>query len=54
MLRKALHELGEKAHLNPETFGILNIGLQLQPVFQRFHLSDIVLGAAGQHIPENI
>jgi hypothetical protein len=23
MLWKALHELGEKAHLNPETFGIL-------------------------------
>jgi len=23
MLRKALHELGEKVHLNPETFGIL-------------------------------
>jgi len=22
MLRKALHELGEKSHLNPETFGI--------------------------------
>jgi len=23
MLRKALHELGEKTHLNPKTFGIL-------------------------------
>jgi hypothetical protein len=40
-----MHELGEKAHLNPETFGILNIRLQQQSVFQRIHLSNIVLGA---------
>jgi hypothetical protein len=32
----------------------LNIRLQQQSVFQMIHLSDIVLGAAGRHIPKNI
>jgi hypothetical protein len=52
MLHKALHELGEKAHLNPETFGILNIELQQQSDFQRMDQSNIGLGAARCHIPE--
>jgi hypothetical protein len=40
---------GKKLILNPKTLGSFE-GL----VFQRIHLSDIVLGVAGQHIPERI
>jgi len=50
MLRNAMHELGEKAHLKSQDLWKLNIQLQQQSVFQRIHLS--VLGAAGRHIPE--
>jgi hypothetical protein len=46
MLRKAMHELGEKAHLKSQDLWKLNIRLQ-QSVFQGIHLSDIVLGAVG-------
>jgi hypothetical protein len=39
-----MHELGEKAHLKSQDLWKLNIRLQQQSVFQRIHLSDIVLG----------
>jgi len=39
--------VGEKAHLKPETFENMNIWLQQLSVFQKIHLSDTVLGAAG-------
>jgi hypothetical protein len=32
----------------------LSIRLQQQSVFQKIHMSDVVLGAAGWHIPEKI
>jgi hypothetical protein len=47
-----MHELGEKAHLKSQDLWTLNIRLQQQSVFQRMHLSIIVLGAAGCRIPE--
>jgi hypothetical protein len=52
MLRKAMLELGKKAYLKSQDLWKLNIRLQKQSVFQRIHLSDIVLGVAGRHIPE--
>jgi hypothetical protein len=42
---------GEQTHLNPEIFENFE-HMTSKIIFQRIHLSDIVLGAAGQHIPE--
>jgi hypothetical protein len=52
MLQKALHEQRGRAHLKPETFGNMNKWLQQQFVYQKIHLSNTVLGAAGWHIPK--
>jgi hypothetical protein len=43
---------GEKAHHNPETFGNFEHMTSTKLIFQRMHLSNTMLGAAGCCIPE--
>jgi hypothetical protein len=43
---------GKQTHLNPKIFGNFE-HMTSKIIFQKIHLSDIVLGAARQHIPEN-
>jgi hypothetical protein len=48
--------LGPRYYLRPTCLGanyFSNIQLQQQSIFQRIHLSNIVLGAVGYHIPES-
>jgi len=53
MLQKAMHELGEKAHLKPwdlQKFWTYDLKIN----FPKDPSVDIVLGATGRHIPEKI
>jgi hypothetical protein len=52
--RRLCMSWGKKLILNPETLENFEQLTQQWSVFQRIHLSDIVLGAAGRHISEKI